>query len=221
MRTATLGFLLAVPALVSALSITAPTKASMKGNSTVTIEWTSKPNDPTSFTIELVNAVGALSQGPIAVANNVQTSLGTLTLGLPGVPAASGYTLTFVDIFNINNVYATSRTFALTSNPIKDETSTVEPTTSTTSTKTSVTLPAPITTKAVTPTSTPGQIEPSTITLASTAVPTTIGTGTGASSASAPASTTGGGIINGASNLATGPGIVVFGALAGLAALFV
>lgn len=88
MRTTAFGFLLAVPALVSALTITAPAKSSFKGNGTVTINWTTTASDPTSFTIELVNANGALAQGPIAVANNVQSSLKTLDLGLPGVAAA-------------------------------------------------------------------------------------------------------------------------------------
>ena len=64
-----------------ALTINAPTDATTGG--TVTITWSSSSSDPSYFTIELVNPS---FHNTFAIANNVLTSLGQLTIQLPQVP---------------------------------------------------------------------------------------------------------------------------------------
>ncbi|KAG8735145.1 hypothetical protein FRC11_003408 [Ceratobasidium sp. 423] len=49
----------------------------------------------------------------MAVANNVQTALGTTSFELPIVPQVNTYQLEFVNITDINQVYASSTTFPI------------------------------------------------------------------------------------------------------------
>jgi hypothetical protein len=66
---------------VSALTLIAPTGAAT--GSTVTITWQATTTDPGVFSLELVNTI---FHNTFAIANNIQTSTGSLTLQLPQVP---------------------------------------------------------------------------------------------------------------------------------------
>ena len=74
--------------LASALHITAPTSKGVKGNTTVTISWTTDAGDPTLFSMELVNPTvgGLLAQGPIAIATNIKPEVGSISINFPVVP---------------------------------------------------------------------------------------------------------------------------------------
>ncbi|KAG8219196.1 hypothetical protein J3R82DRAFT_7 [Butyriboletus roseoflavus] len=98
---------LALP-LVSALTINAITGGTTGG--AVTISWTASTTDPTSFSIELINSA---FHNSFAIANNIQTALGSITITLPQVPIGDGYTLEAVANNNINTVYSTSGDFAI------------------------------------------------------------------------------------------------------------
>lgn len=75
-------FLALVLPLVHALQLSTPTNVASGGS--VTITWTPAAGDPAVFSVYLVNTVFHDNFG---VANNVQSSAGTLTLQLPIVPA--------------------------------------------------------------------------------------------------------------------------------------
>ncbi|KIK81717.1 hypothetical protein PAXRUDRAFT_832661 [Paxillus rubicundulus Ve08.2h10] len=98
---------LALP-LVSALTLNTPIGVTTGGE--VTITWTASTTDPTSFTLELVNTV---FHNTFAIANTVQTSLGTITIQLPQVPVGDGYTLEAVANNNVNQIYAQSGDFSV------------------------------------------------------------------------------------------------------------
>ena len=71
---------LAAP-LVSALTVTTPTDWTNAGS--VTVTWTAAAGDPQTFDVELINQQ---FNSQFALANNVQTSDGTISLTLPQVP---------------------------------------------------------------------------------------------------------------------------------------
>ncbi|KIN99984.1 hypothetical protein M404DRAFT_777224 [Pisolithus tinctorius Marx 270] len=96
-----LAIALALP-FVSALTLVAPTGATTGGS--VTLTWQATSTDPAYFTFQLVNPV---FHDTFAIANNVQTSLGTLTLQLPQVPVDTNYQLEAINPSNVNDVYAT------------------------------------------------------------------------------------------------------------------
>ncbi|KAG2141062.1 hypothetical protein DEU56DRAFT_281866 [Suillus clintonianus] len=98
---------LALP-LVSALTINTPTGVTTGGVMNAT--WEATTADPGTFSIYMVNTI---FHNTFAIANNVQTSAGILTITLPQVPVADGYTLQAISITNINTVYATSGDFAV------------------------------------------------------------------------------------------------------------
>ncbi|KIJ66577.1 hypothetical protein HYDPIDRAFT_174620 [Hydnomerulius pinastri MD-312] len=98
---------LALP-LVSALTLNTPTGATTGG--VVTITWTASTTDSPYFTLEMVNTA---FHNTFAIANNVQTSLGTMTIELPQVPVGDGYTLEAVATNNVNQIYAQSGDFAV------------------------------------------------------------------------------------------------------------
>ncbi|KAH7886435.1 hypothetical protein F5I97DRAFT_1830185 [Phlebopus sp. FC_14] len=98
---------LALP-LVSALTVNTPNGATTGG--TVTLAWTATSTDPAYFTFELVNTA---FHNTFAIANNVQASLGTITIQLPQVPVGDGYTLEAVATNDVNTVYASSGDFAV------------------------------------------------------------------------------------------------------------
>ncbi|KAJ7724356.1 hypothetical protein B0H16DRAFT_1596482 [Mycena metata] len=105
-----IGLLLGV-ASVSCLTVNPPTAA--QSGTTTTITWTSTTTDST-FSIELTHP--SFNQA-IAIANNVDPTLDTLAIELPVVPADDGYTLEFVNITNINQVFATSPDFSIAAAP--------------------------------------------------------------------------------------------------------
>ncbi|KAI6119719.1 hypothetical protein EDD16DRAFT_923084 [Pisolithus croceorrhizus] len=98
---------LALP-FVSALTLNAPTGATTGG--VVTITWEAASTDPAYFTLQLVNPA---FHNTYAISNNVQTSLGTITLELPQVPVDTDYQLEAIDPSNVNDVYATSSSFSI------------------------------------------------------------------------------------------------------------
>ncbi|KAI6030009.1 hypothetical protein EDC04DRAFT_3115746, partial [Pisolithus marmoratus] len=102
-----LALALALP-FVSALTLEAPTGATTGGF--VTLAWQATTTDPAYFTLQLVNPA---FHNTYAIANNVQTSLGTLTIQLPQVPVDTNYQLEAIDPSNVNDVYATSSTFSI------------------------------------------------------------------------------------------------------------
>jgi len=107
------------PFVSATLVITKPTSAGWPGNTTVQIAWTFGQDDP-NFSIELNNdniKTGLLSQGPLAVGNNIVPNTQVFNFGLPTVPPADDYYITFVAIDNINTVYAKSGKFPITDNP--------------------------------------------------------------------------------------------------------
>ncbi|KAG9122727.1 hypothetical protein FRC07_000761, partial [Ceratobasidium sp. 392] len=105
-------FSLALVAVASALTITGPDSNGWK-NGTVTVSWTSTPGDPEVFSIELRDTNTPSVISPLAVANNVNTALGTTSFLLPPVPDATTYQIEFVNVTNINQVYASSGTFPI------------------------------------------------------------------------------------------------------------
>ncbi|KAG8934924.1 hypothetical protein FRC02_008906 [Tulasnella sp. 418] len=92
---------------IRALSVPSATLA----NGVLTLIWISQQGDPTSFSVELVQADRLIDR--YAIANNVPTSQGSLTIPLPPVPAASGYSVQLVNVGNIDQVYATSPAFTV------------------------------------------------------------------------------------------------------------
>jgi len=102
--------LLAVLApLASALSISAPSGATSAGS--VTINWShDAPTDPAIWSLELINTI---FRNNFAIANNVDDSVGSVTLTLPAVPVGDGYTLQAVNVGNLSDVYATSAPFSI------------------------------------------------------------------------------------------------------------
>ncbi|KAB5590504.1 hypothetical protein CTheo_6053 [Ceratobasidium theobromae] len=103
---------LSTAAIASAMSITKPDSSGWQ-NGTVTIAWTSAAGDPEVFSVELRDTNTPSVISPLAVANNVNTALGTYSFLLPPVPDAATYQIEFVNVTNINQVYASSTTFAI------------------------------------------------------------------------------------------------------------
>ncbi|KAG2069448.1 hypothetical protein BDR04DRAFT_1021482, partial [Suillus decipiens] len=120
----------AVP-LVSALTLNAPTTTPTIGG-TVNVTWEATTSDPSTFNIYMVNTI---FHNTFAIASDVQTSAGELTLILPPVPVGAGYTLEATDISNIDNVYATSGGFS-----VGAQTTASAPTMSSTSTSMSMSM---------------------------------------------------------------------------------
>ncbi|KAF8551104.1 hypothetical protein OG21DRAFT_1513219 [Imleria badia] len=99
---------LALP-LVSALTF-----ESISGwttGATVTVTWTASTTDPTSFSIELANPS---YHNSYAIATNVVTANGQVTIELPAVEPGDGYSLQAVAIGDINQIYyETPSTFSI------------------------------------------------------------------------------------------------------------
>ncbi|KAG1813851.1 uncharacterized protein BJ212DRAFT_1238963, partial [Suillus subaureus] len=95
--------------LVSALTLNTPTSASV--GDLFNVSWDATTSDASSFNIYMVNTI---FHNTFAIANNVQTSAGGVTIVLPQAPLGDGYTLEATDISNINTVYATSGDFSVT-----------------------------------------------------------------------------------------------------------
>ncbi|KAF8730544.1 hypothetical protein AX14_005479 [Amanita brunnescens Koide BX004] len=101
---------LVAPLACATISIQPPVNAA--SNSPITITWTSNApgTDPPVFSIELVNLV---FHNSFAIANNVQTTQGSLTLTIPTVPVGDGYSIEFVNISNINDIFAQTGQFSV------------------------------------------------------------------------------------------------------------
>ncbi|KAL5533608.1 hypothetical protein ACEPAG_68 [Sanghuangporus baumii] len=96
--------------LVSALTIETPTGWTSGGPAT--INWTAVQGDPQSFSIELIN--NAFNR-QFALANNVATGSLSASMTLPIVPLSptADYTVQFVNIGNLTDVFAESAAFAI------------------------------------------------------------------------------------------------------------
>jgi len=103
-----LAFALSVVPFVSAVQFEVPKNPATE--STITIKWTTEASDPGTWSLELINDV---FNRAYAIGNNLDPSLGSITITLPAVPPGDGYTLEAVNIGNINEVYGTSPTFTI------------------------------------------------------------------------------------------------------------
>ncbi|KAJ7634048.1 hypothetical protein B0H17DRAFT_845700, partial [Mycena rosella] len=93
----------------TAFSLTAnPLTSAIVGGQT-TITWTSTSSDPV-FSIELTHPS---FNNDFAIANNVDPTKNSLTVLIPEVPPEDGYTLQFVNITNINQIFSTSSSFSI------------------------------------------------------------------------------------------------------------
>ncbi|KAF8641092.1 hypothetical protein AX17_000735 [Amanita inopinata Kibby_2008] len=97
---------LVAPLVHATINIQLPTP--VRSASSFTVKWTSDATDPGLFSFELNNEV---FHNSYAIANNVQTTQGSLTIALPIVPIGGGYTLQAVNITNINDVYGETGQF--------------------------------------------------------------------------------------------------------------
>ncbi|KAJ3482959.1 hypothetical protein NLI96_g6630 [Meripilus lineatus] len=104
-----LSLLAALVPFVSALSVSTPTNWTSGGPAIFT--WTTTAGDTPVFSLELVNPT--IFNQALALANNVDVSLQTISFTLPIVPATSGYTLQAVNVTNINQVFAESGSFSI------------------------------------------------------------------------------------------------------------
>lgn len=93
---------------VQALTVSTPTNVNSGG--TVNLNWTTAAGDPTTFSVELINTV---FNNQFALANNVDPSLQTLTINMPIVPAGDGYTIEFVGVSNISQIFTTTGGFSI------------------------------------------------------------------------------------------------------------
>jgi len=100
--------LLAAP-LVSAITLN-PIEGVITSGGPITITWTPGSDDPPTFSFELLNPS---FNNAFAIANNVDPSLGTLTVTLGVVPVGTDYTIEAVNIGNINQVYSTTPVFSI------------------------------------------------------------------------------------------------------------
>ncbi|KAJ7441198.1 hypothetical protein B0H11DRAFT_2292481 [Mycena galericulata] len=115
----------------SALALSINTRSSVTSTETTSITWSSTSSDPV-FSIELdhpsflrpppspfeikqqADVDGDAPQNTaLAIANNVNPANDNITITIPLVPAQEGYTLTFVNVTNINDVFATGSDFAI------------------------------------------------------------------------------------------------------------
>lgn len=99
---------LAIPSLVSALQIQAPTNPTSDGR--VTIKWTADATDPATFSLQLTNEI---FHDTFAIANNVDINAGEITLMLPTLQPVDGYAIIGHDISNINNVFGRTGSFSV------------------------------------------------------------------------------------------------------------
>ncbi|KAI9513102.1 hypothetical protein F5148DRAFT_1158736 [Russula earlei] len=129
--------------LVSALTFTTPSNVTSGGSTT--ISWTPDAGDPQVFSLELLNTV---FHNSFAIANNVQTATGQITVNLPIVP--TGVRQFVAPLHDINAVVGTSGAF-----PIAPTATTSSVASSTTSSPASAASPA-ISTAAITSTSSSG-----------------------------------------------------------------
>jgi hypothetical protein len=101
----------ALPMALGAISLNAPTNVTSGLVSNVT--WTAGDTDPV-FTLELNHPSFSSS---LALANNVDPTLEVISIEWPIVPADVDYSLSAVNVTNINAVFAQSGDFAIAQAP--------------------------------------------------------------------------------------------------------
>ncbi|KAJ7643775.1 hypothetical protein FB45DRAFT_999116 [Roridomyces roridus] len=88
--------------------------SSISGNlvtgGSITIDWTSDSTSAATFSVFIIHP--SFNQ-QFALANNVQTSAGTLTAELPVLPPGDGYTVELVKIDDVNFVFSESKDFSV------------------------------------------------------------------------------------------------------------
>jgi len=103
-----LSLLVLVAPLVSALTF--GTLPPISSSSPTVITWTTEVGDASTATLELTHP--DFNQA-MALANNVDMSMGSINITIPTLIPGDGYTLIFVDNSDINTVYATSASFSI------------------------------------------------------------------------------------------------------------
>ncbi|KAI0931396.1 hypothetical protein AcV5_005110 [Taiwanofungus camphoratus] len=101
-----------IPFASAAIQLTTPTD--WASGASANVSWTASPQDP-YFSFELVNA--DIFHNSFGIANNVNPTLGFLTLTLPIVPSGPGYTLQAVNVSNINDIFAQTPNFNVDPTP--------------------------------------------------------------------------------------------------------
>ncbi|KAJ3797110.1 hypothetical protein GGU11DRAFT_785999 [Lentinula aff. detonsa] len=101
-------------ALPAVFSLTLDTPTNVTSGLVSDVTWTATDDDPT-FSLELNHPSFGNS---LALANNVNPTSGSpLSIEWPIVPADSGYTLSAVNITDINTVFSTSGSFSIAQAP--------------------------------------------------------------------------------------------------------
>ncbi|KIK58302.1 hypothetical protein GYMLUDRAFT_45514 [Collybiopsis luxurians FD-317 M1] len=98
--------------LVASLTLDTPAGNLVAGGS-FDIDWQSRANDPTAFTLFLLDA-NNLPFGLEADFGEVQTSSGSVTVTLPDDLQTKSYVLRAVNSSNVDFVYASSAAFTIT-----------------------------------------------------------------------------------------------------------
>jgi hypothetical protein len=102
-------FLALVAPLVSALTVSPPTRSVTSGGP-MTFNWQVQQGDPSTFSVYLSNPA---FNNVFGVANDVDASTGTLTITIPLVPENQQYTIELVQIDDVNHVLAESAPFTI------------------------------------------------------------------------------------------------------------
>jgi len=97
------------------ITISNPSSASYWVNATAnnSLTWSSTANDPSIFHAYVIHDGNTSFQGAYAIANNVQTALGSVNVPVLNLVADTGYQIIFGNISNISDVYATSQSFEI------------------------------------------------------------------------------------------------------------
>ncbi|KAJ4470414.1 hypothetical protein C8J55DRAFT_564168 [Lentinula edodes] len=107
------------------LGLTLDTPTNVTSGLVSNVTWTATDGDPT-FTLELNHPSFSSS---LALANNVNPTSGSpLSIEWPIVPADSDYTLSAVNISNINSVFSSSASFSIAQAPTTGVSATVSTT---------------------------------------------------------------------------------------------
>ncbi|KAJ7689196.1 hypothetical protein B0H17DRAFT_643852 [Mycena rosella] len=124
-----------------AITIDAPEVEPASGGPT-TIKWTPDSQDDfTEFSIELTHPD---FNDAMAIANSVDPATGSITVNLPIIPAAGDYTLKFVNVTDINDVFAESAPFSVAAPVSTSESTTASATGSRTASGASAIATTPI-----------------------------------------------------------------------------
>ncbi|PFH47584.1 hypothetical protein AMATHDRAFT_50192 [Amanita thiersii Skay4041] len=104
-------FALVAPLVHAAFNIETP--SNVRSASSITIKWTAEPTDPFSSPICSFELFNDAFHDSFAIANNVPSLQGSLTLTLPVVPIRDGYTIAAVNVSNINDRFGQTGSFAI------------------------------------------------------------------------------------------------------------